>query len=165
LIPNSCLLYANDLEEIKTITFCISIPYYFTGNNMYKTQRVGSKVWVRKADEVTILQRYIEAEIHRLGVKAPSDVYCYACDVAFCSNKSFWITKNGKLKIVDLTNIWKVTEDGLFEGSGTSVLKGLGINDAYAISMSLNKCVLPEQIETPPHYVAVYLTFYKLKGD
>ncbi len=130
---------------------------------MYKTQRCGTRIWVRKADEVTVLQKHIEAEIHALGIKAPSGVYCYSCDVAFCSSKHDWIVDNGtKLRVIDLTNIWKPVEDGIFEGSGVSLLKGLGINDAFAVHISLNKCILPKQIESPPHYVAVYLTFYSL---
>lgn len=163
MIPENCLLNASDLEEIKTICFCISIPYYFTGNMMYKTQRVGNKVWVRKADEVTVLQKHIEAEIYALGVKAPSNVYCYEACVAFCSSKYDWIVDNGtKLRVIDLTNIWKCIEDGIFGGSGSSLLTGLGINDAFAVHISLNKCILPKQIESPPHLVAVYLVFYSL---
>lgn len=130
---------------------------------MWKTQKVGGKVWVRKADEVTVLQRHIEAEVHSLGVKAPKDTYCYACAVAFCSSKHDWIINNNtKLRTIDLTNIWKPIEDAIFEGSGSSVLKGLDINDAFAVYYSLAKCVLPPQIECPPHYVAVLLTFYRL---
>ena len=29
------------------------------------------KTWVRKTDEVTILQKHIEARIHVLGIKVP----------------------------------------------------------------------------------------------
>ena len=163
MVPDNCLLNANDLEVIKIITFCVAIPYYFTGNNMYKTQRAGPNTWVRKSDEVTILQRHIEAEIHSLGVKAPKDTYCYQCHVAFCSSKYDWVTDRNKLRIKDLTNIWKPIEDAIFEGSGSTVLKGLDINDAFGVHCSLSKCLLPKQIESPPHLVAVYIEFYRLR--
>lgn len=154
MIPANCLLNASDLEEIKSICFCVSIPYYFTGNNMYKTQRCGPRIWVRKADEVTVLQKHIEAEIHALGVKAPGDIYCYEAHVAFCSNKHGWLVNdNTKLRKIDLTNIWKAIEDAIFNA--------LNIDDSLGVHISLSKCLLPKQIDDS--HVAVYLTFYRLK--
>lgn len=154
MIPKNCILYASDLEEIKTITFCISIPYYFTGNMMYKTQKVGNRVWVRKADEVIVLQRHIEAEIYRLGVKAPKDIYCYEVYIAFCSSKNDWfINNNTRLRKIDLTNIWKPIEDAIFNA--------LNIDDSLGVHISLSKCLLPKQIDDS--HVAVFITFYRLK--
>jgi hypothetical protein len=163
LIPHNCILNAKDLEEIETVTFCISIPYYFTGNNLYKAQTRQGHTWIRKDDRAVALQKHIEAEIFHLKIKAPKDTYCYACHVAFCSSKSSWVIDNGsKLRTIDLTNLWKVVEDGIFEGSKASILKGLDINDAFGVYLSQSKCILPEEIESPPHYLAVFLIYYRL---
>jgi uncharacterized protein YqjF (DUF2071 family) len=158
LVPGNCILNAADLEEINTYTFCVSVPYFFTGNNMYKTQSVRGRTWVRKDERVTLLQQHIKNQIEDLKIKAPLDTYCYACHTAFCSSKHSWITDDGtKLRIFDLTNIWKVVEDGIFEG--------LGINDALGVYNSQYKCVLPKEIQSPPHYVAMLIRFYKLRGS
>jgi hypothetical protein len=156
IIPNNCILNAADLEEISTYCFCISIPYYFTSNNMHKAQSRGGKIWIRKDERVTELQEHIKDQIKNLGIKAPGNVYCYACHVAFCSSKYDWVRDDGlKLRILDLSNIWKVIEDGIFPG--------LDINDAFGVHNSQSKCVLPREIESPPHYVAALITFYRLR--
>ena len=165
VVPNNCLLNAADLEEISTYCFCVSVPYYFTSNNMHKAQvRRDGRIWIRKDERVTNLQKHIEVQIEDLGIRAPENTYCYACHVAFCSSKHDWIRDDGiKLRILDLTNIWKVIEDGIFEGSNTTILKGLDVNDAFAVYNSQSKCILPKEIECPPHYVATLITFYRLR--
>jgi histidinol phosphatase-like enzyme len=120
---------------------------------MYKATARNSHVWVRKEERVTRLQEHIKKEIKSLGIKIPEGIYCYASNIAFCSSKNHWIIDDcTKLRNFDLTNIWKVVEDGIFEG--------LGINDALGVFNSQSKCVLPKEIEG--HYVAVSLVLYRL---
>jgi hypothetical protein len=122
---------------------------------MHKAQSMNGRIWIRKDERVTLLQRHIKDQIESFGIKAPRDTYCYTSNVAFCSSKHDWIIDNGtKLRVLDLTNIWKVIEDGIFEG--------LTINDAFGVCNTQSKCILPLDITSPPHYVAVMITFYEL---
>jgi hypothetical protein len=157
-VPQNCILNATDLKQISTYCFCISIPYYFSSNNMYKAQSMNGRVWIRKDERVTLLQSHIKDQIEDLKIKAPKDTYCYACHTAFCSSKHDWIIGDGtKLRLLDLTNLWKVIEDGIFPG--------LDIDDAFGVFNSQSKCILPREIQSPPHYIAVYIKFYKLRGS
>jgi hypothetical protein len=122
---------------------------------MYKTQRAGNKVWVRKDERVTVLQDHIKQQLQSLELKLLEGVYCYEVHAAFCSAKNDWLINNHtKLRKVDLSNAWKVIEDAIFDS--------LGVDDSFGVHISLSKCFLPTIIETPPHYVAVCITTYKL---
>ena len=156
MIPKNSVLYATDLEEIQTIAFSFSVPFYYTSNLMYKATTRAGRIWVRKEEQVTRLQEHIKSKIRDLGIKTPEDIYCYSSCVAFCSGKYDWIVNDGtKLRTFDLTNIFKVVEDGIFDG--------LDINDALGVFNCQSKSILPKEIECPPHYIAVMLTFYRLK--
>jgi hypothetical protein len=123
---------------------------------MYRATARGGRVWVRKEDRVTKLQEHIKNEIRSLGIKIPRDIYCYISSVAFCSGKYDWIINDGtKLRMYDLTNIFKVVEDGISEG--------LGIDDSLSVHNNQSKCVLPNEVKG--HYIAVLLTFYKLRRE
>jgi hypothetical protein len=122
---------------------------------MWKTQRSGSRIWVRKDQRVAELQDHIKTYIQALKIEIPKDIYCYSCCTAFCSSKHDWfINDRSKLRKIDLSNIWKPIEDGVFAG--------LGLDDSLGVHVSQSKCVLPKQIQSPPHYVAVYLTLFRL---
>jgi hypothetical protein len=126
---------------------------------MYKAQSMNGRIWIRKDERVTLLQRHIKDQIEDdLKIKAPGDTYCYTCNVAFCSSKHDWVVDDStKLRVLDLSNIWKVIEDGIFPG--------LDINDAFGVCNTQSKCILPKEIQSPPHYIAVYIKFYKLRGS
>ena len=126
---------------------------------MYKAQyREGRGVWIRKDAKVTQLQEHIKAKIRDLGITIPDDVYCYQCDTLFCSSKDYWMVNDStRLRLIDTTNIFKVVEDGIFEA--------LGINDALGVHNTQSKCLLPPEIESPPHYCAVQLVLYRIRHD
>jgi hypothetical protein len=132
---------------------------------MYKTQRAGNKVWTRKANEVWELQRVIGERIIELGLKAPKQAFCYTSHTCFYFSRSDWLTKEGNLKKIDLTNLFKPIEDAIF-GSGNKEVthRGLDIDDCKGIYNTQEKCFLPEGWETPPYYVAVSLTFYEKRS-
>ena len=155
------------VELIGHFTFCLEIPYYFSGNQMYKAQRTKSgKTWVRKEIKVWELQKLICSKITELNIKAPKNAFCYCSHIAFFFSKYDWITKNSSnLKEIDLTNLLKPVEDAIF-GLGIRDLDflGLEIDDSKGVYNVQSKCVLPEDFKTPPFYVAVDLTFYEKLG-
>jgi hypothetical protein len=155
------------IQELKLsvcgyMTFCIPIPFYYSGNQMYKVQRAGRKVWTRKEVKVWELQKSIAEQIRDLGLKAPKDTFCYICHTAFFFSMDDWVTKNrSALRQIDLTNLWKPIEDAIFGVDISGELLGLGANDCKGIYNTQSKCILPPEFDTPPYYIATDLTFLK----
>ena len=65
------------------------------------------------------------------GRTFPSNPVAYDVDVVFAFPRKDWLTKAGKLRVVDLLNIWKPLED--------MVADTIKINDCLSLRVSLNK--------------------------
>jgi Holliday junction resolvase RusA-like endonuclease len=150
--PNNIANYGQWGLEIKqNITFCLKLPYFFTGNLMYRAVHRGGKTWMRKVDEVTHLQDAIIEQVKALEVEIKNKDSWYTIHAAFTFNKLDWVTnEENTMRRIDLTNLWKPIED--------AISKALGIDDSKCVLLVLSKCLLPYTIKTPPYPVNVDMT-------
>jgi len=138
-------------EPKQTIKLCLELPYFFTGNLMYRPVHRGGKTWMRKVDEVTRLQNVIIRQIEALGVKVENKSSWYTIHAAFTFKKLDWVTKeDNTMRKIDLSNLWKPIED--------AISKALGIDDSKCVLVVLSKCLLPYDVKTPPYPVVVDMT-------
>jgi Holliday junction resolvase RusA-like endonuclease len=155
MISESNIIKQEKLVLIKSIAFCLEIPFFHSGNAMYRIQRSSSgKVWGRKELKVYELQGLIKTQITSIKIKSPEEVFCYSMHVAFVFSKLDWVTKNNlSLRKIDLTNLLKPIEDAITEG--------IGIDDSKNVYSIQSKCLLPSEFKTPPFYVAVDFSFFR----
>ena len=93
-----------------------------TGNGMYRV----SKSRIYKTPKVRKLQQ----EIHYQIAPLPTD-HPYTSYDAFITIYSNFMTKSGKVRRIDLSNIFKPIEDG--------ICSALGIDDSLCFNLSLSK--------------------------
>jgi len=142
------------MTEVHDQHFSVNISRIFTGNMMYMPIVRGNKRWVAKDPICFRVQHEVASNIRSMGLEksAPADVYCYRSVTTFKFERREWITDDGVLRIIDLTNLYKPIEDAIFKGivaSKKDTLFGLGVDD----SKSVGNVTLKDLSETTPPYV------------
>jgi hypothetical protein len=133
---------------------------------MYMPIVRGKKRWVAKDPICVGVQHEVASCMRAMGLEksAPSDVYCYRSAIKFRFERREWITDDGVLRIIDLTNLWKPIEDAIFKGININrdPLFGLGVDDSKCVGSVLLKDLSES---TPPYTIDVSIRWLTGKVD
>ena len=90
-----------------------------------------------KCPKVAKMQHDIKLQVQH--VYSMKGVVAYSVQMDFIAAKYYWTTKASKVKLrmIDLTNIYKPVED--------SIIHALGLNDCMAVEQVLRKAIHPDR--------------------
>ncbi len=146
----------------SAVCFVLSLDFYFSGNKLHQPKMNYKEGYAvkRKAPMATALQIDIAQQIADMGLEnsGPKNCFGYICEALFLFGRDDWLTKKGDLRVIDLTNLWKVVEDGIFQGCSKAYLEGIGVDDSKCIELYLRKGFI--DCKTPPYLVACRIDFY-----
>jgi hypothetical protein len=151
------------LKWHSAVCFVLSLDYYVSGNQLYIAQVAKNKgvAYNRKNPLASSLQADVAQQIADMGLEdsAPTNCFAYTCEAFFLFREEDWFTKKKKgLKRLDLTNLWKILEDGIFQGAKKYFLTGIGIDDSRCIELYIGKGFT--RCKTPPFLVACQIEFF-----
>lgn len=126
------------------MALCIEVPYLSSLNKTYAVKSVYSRKWgkriprITKNEESSVLQKQVIIRIRNMGLgDYCRSTYAYTCETRFLAPEDYWLTLHTQaLRKKDLTNFWKIVEDGIAEG--------LGMDDSQCIQQTQYKDFLED---------------------
>lgn len=149
------LLCELEVSEGKVINLQFKVEKFFTSNMMYEfySPKNTSTVRVVLNESVRAMKSNITEQLKPQVEKVLSEidadnVKAYMIEAELASGN--WLTKNKKLKKIDITNMWKIIEDAIRDA--------LGVDDSKCIKSILSKeCNYDTDINT----VNIAVTLFK----
>jgi hypothetical protein len=144
-----------NVRWFKSVSDVLELTLFCSTNQLHIRTRYGS----RRSPKAVQLQDEISSQVEFLDEETRTRTWCYLPEYSFILKREDWIAYKGHLKVIDVTNLVKPTEDGL--------MRSLGIDDCKGVTHVCNKSFLEEPLKSslpiPPYYFAYKLDLFEKK--
>lgn len=141
-------------RDISKLTFLVVADYQklVTMDTIYRIRSTRSRPYMYVSEEAKKLKSEIKSQIRPIPSDILERILCYDIHCVVFSDQSYWMTKDGRLKRRDITNVFKVVEDAIAEG--------LGVDDKYA-----RKVIVEKRISDNFNSICSLITLFLSSGN